>query len=248
MAERTREYIYGLNPSFEVIRGGRRRIMAAYLNQAAADQPRVKKLVDCLAKNNIEINWVDKNRCLELSESKENQGVVLKTSTYPYIPSKQLIGRERLLLLDNVEDPHNVGAILRSAEVFGFQSVLLPTRGVPDIYPSIVKVSAGATEYLDIAKDKSANNYVKEALDEGYHIMVLDAGGNIELDALPPLAGQKLLVVIGGEDKSVGQYIINCAHYIVRIQQYGRVNSLNASVAAGISMFAIGSKLKKQSK
>ncbi len=146
MKRRSREYIYGINPAFEVARAGKREIHEAFLNEAAARQPRIKKLAAFLEKSNIPIQWVDKRRVMDLSGSKEHQGVVLKTNPYPYESSDTFWGRPRILLLDNVEDPHNTGAILRSAEIFGFKSVLLSKRGVPDIYPSVVKVSAGATE------------------------------------------------------------------------------------------------------
>lgn len=239
MAKPRKEYIYGINPVFEVVRAGRRRVMGAFLNKASAGSPRLKKLAEFLEKKDIPIEWVDKGRVMELSESKEHQGVVLKTSPYPYASYDDLLDRDRLLLLDNVEDPHNVGAILRSAEIFGFRSVLLASKGVPDIYPSVVKVSAGATEFLDIAKDHSANNYARKAVEQGFEVVALDAKGTIDVRELRDAGIGKLLLVIGGENKSVGQFILNLAHYVARIEQHGRVNSLNASVAAGIAMFAL---------
>lgn len=239
MGERTREYIYGINPVFEVVRSGRRKVYEAYIYKAGDTNPRLRKLIEFLEKNSVPIIPEDKGRIMQLSGSKEHQGVVLRVQPYPYVASETLWGRDALLMLDNVEDPHNVGAILRSAEIFGFSSVLIPIRGVPDIYPSIVKVSAGATEFMEIAKDSSANQYCKVAIDLGYEVVALDGAGPIEIREMAAKKIDKLLLVIGGEDKSVGQFILNAAQYVVRVGQKGKISSLNASVAAGIALFSL---------
>lgn len=244
MSKPSREYIYGINPCFEVIRAGRRNVYEAFLNQSIRNNPRLKKLVELLERKDIPVKWVEKGRLFDLSRSAEHQGAVIKAEPYWYVDHEPLFADSKLLLLDNVEDPHNVGGILRSAEVFGFNSVLLPTKGVPEIYPSIVKVSTGATEFMQIARSRAANQYVKKALEEGYTIAALDAKGDTLLHDIQPNSIDKLLLVIGGEDKSVGQFILNEAQLVVRIPQVGRINSLNASVAAGIAMHAMAKAVK----
>jgi len=240
VAKPSREYIYGINPVFEVVRAGRRKVYEAYLNRATVHQARLRKLTGYLEKSGIPVELVDKQRLADLSRhSKDHQGVILKASPYPYQPSDTMWGRPRLLLLDNVEDPHNVGAILRSAEIFGFDSIMLSSKGVPEIYPSVVKVSAGATEFLEIAKDATANSYVRTALSEGYQVLALDGSGKTDVWSVRSELAEEFLVVIGGEDRSVGQYILNNADHIVSIDQRGRINSLNASVAAGICLYAL---------
>lgn len=239
MAKRSREYIYGINPAFEVVRAGKRKVYEAYLNEAAARQPRIRKLSSYLEKMGIPAEWVSKRRLNDLTGNKDHQGAVLKTGVYPYQPSEALWGRSRIVLLDNVEDPHNVGAILRTAEIFGFDTVFLSRKGVPEIYPSVVKVSAGATEFLDIAKDASANSYVRKAQAAAYQVVALDARGSIDMSDVRARLGERFMIVVGGEDTAVGQFIINTADFVVSIKQHGRINSLNASVAAGISLFAL---------
>jgi len=215
-------------------------VYSAHLNEGMRNNARVKKLLGVLERHSIEIEWTDKGRLMQLSGSRDHQGVVLKTSLYPYANFDELLGVPRMLMLDNVEDPHNVGAILRSAEVFGFTSVCLPKKGVPEIYPSVVKVSAGATEFMKICRSDSANSYARKAAEAGYRIAALDMAGKSSLDTVSTDKPENLLLVIGGEDRSVGQYILNMADDVVGIAQRGRVNSLNASVAAGIAMFALG--------
>ncbi len=242
MAPSSKEFVYGLNPAFETLRANRRRIFGAYLSEVSAQTGRQKKLKELLDRRQVPIEWTDKGRLTQLCGAREHQGVVLRTDLYPYVPHTQVFeaAPSRLLLLDNVEDPHNVGAILRSAEIFGFDHVLLPIKGVPEIYPSVLKVSAGAAEFMQIARDCTANKYVQLARDAGYHIAALDAKGAVQLSDLAQRCPEKLFLVIGGEDKSVGQYILNLADSVLRVEQAGKVNSLNASVASGIAMFMLG--------
>ena len=233
------EYIYGINPAFEVLRAKRRRVSQALISRRSESNPKVHKLVSLLDRAKVPVERTATSRLAELCQSTEHQGVVLKVESYPYVPFESLIENSRFLLLDNVEDPHNVGAILRSADIFGWHSVLISSKGVPEIYPSVVKVSAGATEHLRISMDRSANEYVKLLMERGYTVVALDKDGRETLHHIQTLSIKKLLLVIGGEHFSVGQYILNIAHHVVSIPQHGNVQSLNASVAAGIAMFAL---------
>jgi 23S rRNA (guanosine2251-2'-O)-methyltransferase len=233
------EYVYGINPAFEVLRGGKRKVHEAFLNEHAQDNPRLKKLAQFLQTRMVPIEWVTKQRIFELAESKDHQGAVLKTEPYPYARAEDLYERERLLLLDNTEDPHNTGAIIRCADVFGYHAILAPLKGVPEVYPSVVKVSAGATEHLDIAREGSANQHMMKARETGHVVVALDAKGTIDLRDLAPALPSRHLLVIGGEAKAVSQFILNEADHIASIPQQGKINSLNASVAAGIAMYAL---------
>ena len=234
------DIIYGINPAFEVVRAGRRAVHRAWLASGAADSPRLRKLTDLLARAGVPAQRVGKDVLLRHCRSREHQGVVLETAPYPYVPTAQLLGARRLLLLDNVEDPQNVGAILRSAEVFGWSNVLISNRGVPEIYASVVKASAGATEHLQISRECTANGYVRQALAAGYHLVALDSKGRDDLTSIVAARLEKILLVIGGEHHGVGQYILNQAHHVACIPQRGKTTSLNASVAAGVALFLLG--------
>jgi 23S rRNA (guanosine2251-2'-O)-methyltransferase len=239
VAKASKEYLYGLNPAFEALLAAKRTIYNAYITSATKNSSRLKKLIEMLEQRAIPVEYVDKERLRQLCKSHEHQGIVLRSSTYPYEKWEDLYDSKRLLLLDNVEDPHNVGAILRSAEIFGFNSIVLPAKGVPEIYPSVVKVSAGAVEHMRISKQRSANQYARKAQEEGYKILALDAKGNTNMHELPDLTDDKIMLVIGGEDKAVGQFVLNMSDHILSVKQFGKINSLNASVAAGIAMYAL---------
>lgn len=234
------EYIHGINPAFEVIRARRRRVHRACLQEGAAASPRMKQLASALASLGTPVERVTKHKLFQLCRSTEHQGVVLATDPYPYVAFDSLLACPRLLLLDNVEDPQNVGAILRSAEAFGWEAVLLSARGVPAVYPSVVKASAGASEHLRIAQDHPANFYVKRLLENQFTLVALDEDGQEPIAVVQEQPPEKMLLVIGGEHRSVGQFILNQARHVVGIPQRGKVGSLNASVAAGIALYALG--------
>lgn len=244
MARPRHEYVYGINPAFEVVRGGRRAVQAGYLVRGGGENVRLQRLARLLEGHGVPVEWVDKSRLVELCRSREHQGAVLKTKPYPYRSFDEVADARRLLMLDNVEDPHNVGAILRTAEVCGFHHVLLPLKGTPEVYPSVVKVSAGATEHLNIVRSMSANKYVMRLREQDVTVLALDAKGETELGELRRLPLDRVLLVIGGEAKAVGRYILGVADHRVSIRQKGRINSLNASVAAGISMYVLDSILR----
>lgn len=233
------EFLYGLNPAFECLRAARRKVSLAYFNELTVDSGRLKKLRGLIEERGIPVELVDKGKLHQLSGSKEHQGVVFRASRYPYTPLSELFNSKRMLLLDNIEDPHNSGAILRSAEVLGFHDVVLPLKGVPEVYPSVSKVSAGAVEFLRIARECNAQRYVDKAIEAGYKIAALDAKGTTDLETFSANVPEKLMLVIGGEDKGVRQYIINKADAVISLEQSGRINSLNASVAAGIAMYRL---------
>ncbi|NLF17198.1 MAG: RNA methyltransferase [Lentisphaerae bacterium] len=233
------DILYGVNPAFEAVLAGRRQIRAAFLNRGAAGNARLQKLAALLQSRGVEAQWVEKGRLIDRCQSHEHQGVVLETSPYPYVTLDEIMEQPRLVLLDNIEDPHNVGAIIRSAEVLGFGGVLLPSHGVPPVLPSVVKASAGATEHLPITCAAGVSAYVHAARQRDTCIVALDGKGSASLAEVAAARPARLLLVCGGEDRGVGQFILNQAQFVVRIPQHGRIGSLNASVAAGIALHAL---------
>lgn len=144
-----------------------------------------------------------------------------------------------MVLLDNIEDPRNIGAIMRTCEVLGWRNVLLPRQGTALVLPSVAKTAAGACEYLQIAVNCSSNQYVKIALEAGYTVVALDGAGKETLENVARERNEKLLLVVGGEDSGVGQFIKMNATHVCAIPQKGHVNSLNASVAAALALYAL---------
>lgn len=234
------EYFYGINPAFEVIRAARRPLQHLYLNRGSENNPRLKKLVLLAQKNQIPVSWVDKAQLFDLCQTREHQACVLEAGSFPYTPFAEMLGARRLVLLDNIEDPHNIGAIARTAEALGWKNLLLPRRGCPLLIPSVVKSAAGACEFLNVAVNCASNQYVKIALAEGYTVVSLDGSGPITLAQVQEAQHQKLLLVVGGENTGVSQFILNNSSCVAAIPQAGYINSLNASVAAALALYLLG--------
>lgn len=232
------ECVYGVNPVTELMRSGKRRTHCLWIDEKLFKQSRMSSVLKLAATRNVRVAPVSKHDLSTRSRSREHQGLVAETDPYPYAKlDDRIYAQPRLLLLDNVEDPRNTGAILRSALIFGFSHVLLPLRGVPEIYASVVKTSAGASEWLNIVRGANANKYVQQAIDRGFRVISMDMNGDTALNDVSPEDERPLLLVIGGEDKRIGQYILKNSDTVVHIPQHGEVNSLNASVAAGIALY-----------
>jgi len=237
MESQHEEFLYGTHPVHEALVAAKRPARELLLDERSGDA-RLKPLEQAAAKRGVPVRRTNKQVLFEACGSKQHQGAVLRTVAFPYSPlDDSVFERPRLLLLDNIEDPRNTGAILRSAEIFGFTTILLPMRGTSEIYPSVAKTSAGATEYLDIVRAANSNRYVQRAREVGYRIVALDMHGKVRLSDIPRQDVRPLLLVIGGEDKRIGQFILNEADAVASIPQHGRVTSLNASVAAGIALY-----------
>ena len=233
------DIIYGINPAFEAVRAGRRTIVQAWINQDNATNPRLRKLVQFLQSRDIPLELTDKAKLFTLTQTREHQGVALAVTPFPFTPFAEMLGAPRLLLLDSIEDPHNIGAIMRTAEIMGWRNVLLPRRGSPLVLPSVCKTSAGAVEHLQVAVNCSANQYVKIAMEHGYSVAALDGSGKVDLETLHDQMPERLLLVVGGENAGVSQFILNTCTWVTAIHQTGRVNSLNASVAAALAIYRL---------
>ena len=234
-------WLFGLHAVRDALANPAREKLRLVLTKNAAD-----RLGEAVAAGGLAPEIVDARKfdtAVPIDRGSVHQGAALEVRPLAWGSLAEVCaggaGRPLVVLLDRVTDPHNVGAILRSAEVFGYRAVCLPARGTPGVYPSVVKISAGASEHLLIAHNRSANQYARAAAEAGYSIAALDAKGDVELADLARQPFERMLLVIGGEDKSVGQYILNMADCVVRIGQRGRISSLNASVSAAIALHAL---------
>ncbi|MDF3127922.1 RNA methyltransferase [Kiritimatiellaeota bacterium B1221] len=231
------EALYGMHAVQEALRARKRNHVELQIDNNASPD-RFKALVRLANEFAVRIHHCSKHELFESCGSKQHQGVVLITTSFPYSDlTDEVFQRPKLLLLDNLEDPRNAGAILRSANLFGFNTVLLPLKGGAGIYPSVVKTSAGASEHLDIIRAANSTKYFQRALKSGYRTVALDAQGKNTLAEVPATDTRPLMLIMGGEDKRIGQYILNEAEVVASIPQQGNINSLNASVAAGIALY-----------
>ena len=177
--------------------------------------------------------WLDKN-----SGGAAHQGVIAVSSEYRYYDLAEALEEARaagkrpfILLLDGIEDPHNLGAVIRVADCAGVDAVVVPKHRGCGVTDAVSKTSAGAVQYVKVAKVTNINDAVRYLKDEGVTVFAADADGQPMYSA--DLTGD-LALIIGGEGKGVHMLTKKLADGVIAIPQFGQVNSLNASVAAGV--------------
>lgn len=238
--------IFGRNPVMEAIKSGKE-IEKIYISKTAGRN--ISKIINLAKEAGIVVSTADNDILGKLAGSQNHQGVVAVAAVYKYFEVDDLLEFAEqkqenpfLLILDEITDPHNLGAIIRSAEAFGVHGIIIPKRRAVGVNSTVVKTSAGAVEYMRIAKVSNINNTIRGLKDRGLWIIGTDVneGKNFEeMNYDFPLA-----VVIGSEGKGVSKLVSQNCDFTVKIPMDGKINSLNASVAASILIYQIVSKRK----
>ena len=232
--EKEFEYIYGKNAVKEALAA--HRVIALILPEKEVSSP----LIPLAKKEGVEVKFLRQSEFAKLPMGKVNQGVVAKVRGYKTVNLKELVDRVAakanplLVLLDGIEDPHNLGAILRSADALGADGVVIKDRNASPLNATVAKVSAGAINHIPVASVANMANALRYLKDNGYWTVgtALEGGQPYtELDCDRPLA-----IVIGNEGKGVSRLVLRECDYRVYIPMKGHVDCLNASVAAGIFM------------
>ena len=178
-----------------------------------------------------------------LSETKKHQGVIAMAAAYGYSTVDEILARAEekgeppfLVLLDNIEDPHNLGAIIRTANLAGAHGVIIPKRRAVGLTATVAKASAGAINYTPVAKVTNLTQTIKELKEKGIWFVCADMGGTTmyDLDLKGPIG-----LVIGNEGEGVGKLVKENCDFIASIPMRGDIDSLNASVACGVLSFEI---------
>lgn len=224
--------IYGRKPVLETIDAGVSINKAYIIDQKT---PIVGKIIDKLTRAKVEIKFVDKNFFRDVEGN--HQGVMIEVDSFKYGSLDDLSDSERLILLDKIEDPHNLGAIIRSAESFGFDGVIIPERRSAKVSPTVYKTSAGAINNIKIVMVKNLNRAMEELKDQGFWIYGLAGEAESSIDQTD-LKG-KVALVVGNEGDGLSRMVREHCDMLVKIPMQGLVNSLNASVASAISMYEL---------
>ena len=224
--------IYGRKPVLETIDAGVSINKAYIIDQKT---PIVGKIIDKLTRAKVEIKFVDKNFFRDVEGN--HQGVMIEVDSFKYGSLDDVKDSERLILLDKIEDPHNLGAIIRSAESFGFDGVIIPERRSAKVTPTVYKTSAGAINNIKIVMVKNLNRAMEELKDQGFWIYGLAGEAESSIDQTD-LKG-KVALVVGNEGDGLSRMVREHCDMLVKIPMQGLVNSLNASVASAISMYEL---------
>ena len=230
-------YIYGKNVAIETLRN-HQPIRKAYIYKNFQD----KNIISDLQERNIPIRFVDKFELDKLAKG-NHQGIMLDIPDYEYTPLEELFKKENALfiILDHLEDPHNLGAIIRTCEAAGVDGIILPKNRSVDVNSTVMRTSVGALDYVKIAQVKNLVGTMKELKEKGFWIVGTDMDGTNyrEIDYCGNTA-----IVIGNEGNGMARLVKENCDFIASIPMNGKVNSLNASVAAGIIIYEAIAKRK----
>lgn len=225
----------GINGVMEALKSGK--VNKIFVLKDATN-PRIKEIVALAKKKKIPVVYTPQL-------PKEARGVMAEISPIEYKEVDTIIDKciregSFILFLDSVEDPQNMGAIMRSAEFFGCAGVVIPKRRCVQVNETVAKVSAGAVFHLDIARVENLANILKKLKKFGITVVGADLDGEPlrNVDLSPPLA-----IVVGGEDKGLSKPVKKQCDFIAKIEGYGKINSLNLSVAGAIIMYEFRRRL-----
>jgi len=236
------EYIGGRNPVLEALRSGRT-VDTIYL-AAGLRESGVRELLRLARERGAVVQEVPRPKLDDLLGGANHQGVVARISPYAYWELDDLLARVGqggnppfLLLLDGIEDPHNLGAVLRTGDAVGVDGVIIPKRRSVGVTPTVVKVSTGAVEHVPVVRVNNMVRCIETLQGHGIWVVGSDAAAEqlyTEVDYDGPVA-----LVIGGEGKGLSRLVREKVDFLVRLPMVGHVNSLNAAVAASVLMYEV---------
>ncbi len=238
MSKENNNLIFGRNPVKEALRANR--VLKVFIVSNFTD-----KEINLLLQEKKPYIKVVSNAELDSKTSGVHQGIMAEIKPYEYLDLDEIIRRSRkvevpiIVILDGINDTHNLGAILRSCDVFNVTGVIIPKHNQVPLNATVAKSSAGAINFVPVSQVSSLNQTIQKLKDNGFWVVSTDGSAIIDYTQIKydfPVA-----LVIGSEGKGVSSLIIKNSDYVVKIPQYGHVNSLNASVAAGILLSRIRS-------
>lgn len=233
--------IEGRNAVLEALRAGKP-IDKLYVLDGCPDGP-VRTIIREAKKGDTIINYVKKERLDQLSETGHHQGVIAMAASYEYATVEDILEKARekgeapfIFVLDNIEDPHNLGAMIRTANLAGAHGVIIPKRRAVGLTPTVARTSAGAINYTPVAKVTNLKQTMEQLKKEGMWFVCADMDGTLyyQMDLKGPMG-----LVIGNEGEGVSRLIKETCDFVASIPMKGDIDSLNASVAAGVLAFEI---------
>jgi 23S rRNA (guanosine2251-2'-O)-methyltransferase len=233
--------IEGRNAVIEAFRSGKT-IDKLFVLEGCQDGP-VNTILREAKKAGAIITFVKKERLDQLSNTGKHQGVIAYAAAYEYAEVEDILGAAAekgeapfIVLLDGIEDPHNLGAIIRTAHQAGAHGIIIPKRRAAGLTAAAVKASAGAINYLPVAKVTNLSATIDELKEKGLWFVCADMDGELMYNL--DLKGS-IGLVIGGEGEGAGRLVKEKCDFIARIPMFGKVDSLNASVAMGVMAYEI---------
>lgn len=195
-----------------------------------------KEIISLIEKNKIKVTYLDKKDFSKFDKY-SHQGIILDIDDFSYTDYKKFLSVDdaKIVILDHLEDPHNLGAIIRTCEAAGILGIIIPKDRSVDINSTVMKTSAGALENVKIAKVTNLVNVIDELKENGYWIVGTSLDGKTDYRDVDYTG--KIALIIGNEGNGMSKAVHDSCDYLTKIPMYGKINSLNASVAAGIMIY-----------
>lgn len=236
------DIIIGRNAVIETLKGDRT-IETLYISNNKLEGS-INTIVSLAKEKKILIKEVDKRKLDSMCDGEAHQGVLAKISPYKYSEVSDILAlaEERgeapfIVILDEIEDPHNLGSIVRTAELFGVHGIIIPKRRSASVSTTVYKSSVGAIEHVKIAKVTNINTVIEELKQQGIWIYGADIRAteySYQVDFGGPCA-----IIIGNEGRGISKLTVQKCDKLIKIPMVGKINSLNASVAGGIIMYEV---------
>ncbi len=223
----------GIHPIAEALRAGNP--LDRVLIARGAGGPRLQEIIDLARRAGIPVRFEPRPSLDRLAGTPAHQGVVALGAAQKYLELDSAAASELAVVLDGVEDPHNLGAIIRTAHAAGAGSVIIPERRAAGITDVVAKAAAGALEYLPVVRVTNINRALEDLKERGFWIYGLDEHGTEEYSRVE--YASPTAIVLGGEGKGLHEQVRKHCDLLVRIPVAGQISSLNVSVAAGIVLF-----------
>ena len=223
----------GVHPVEEALRA--KHPLDRILVARGAGGPRLQEIIDLARRAGVPVRFEPRASLDRLSGSSAHQGVVAMGAASKYAELDAATDAQLVVALDGVEDPHNLGAIIRTAHAAGAGAVIIPERRAASVTEAVAKAAAGALEYLPIVRVTNINRGLEDLKEKGYWIYGLDERGTETYDSVE--YGSPTAIVLGGEGKGLHEQVRKHCDALVRIPMAGKFSSLNVSVAAGVALF-----------
>lgn len=208
----------------------------------------ISEIVDLMKQKKIRFQFVPVNVLNNDSVTKHHQGIIAYTSEFKYSTTEDILNLAKekneepfILILDGIEDPHNLGSILRVCECLGVHGVIIEKTRACQVNETVIKTSVGATSYVKVARVANINNEIEKLKKQNIWVYACELGGD-DLTSSNLTGG--IAIVIGSEGRGTGKLTLKLCDGIVTIPQYGKINSLNASVATGIVLYEVSRQRK----
>ncbi|MGB9621485.1 MAG: 23S rRNA (guanosine(2251)-2'-O)-methyltransferase RlmB [Brevinematia bacterium] len=232
---------YGINPTFEVLKSKHRDNIKEIIVQQDLKSDKVSKIVEIAQGLKIKVRFVNRNVLDSILKTSKHQGIGFDLAEFRYADLEDVIKREQNIILpDSITDPNNLGAIARSALLFGFYSIVITKDRSVDITYSVAKSSSGAIFHVNIVKVVNLARTIDLLKEEGYFIVGLDARGNVDISDLKVV--DKIGLVVGSEGDGMRRLVKEKCDTIAFIKTTGKIDSLNVSNASAIAMYEIFKK------